>query len=537
MGVVRRLTALAAALTALAFATPGVASAAQTVVSLNFDDGWASQTAAASLLETHGMNGTFYVNSNTVGTADRLSWSQLAAINAQGNEIAGHTLDHVDLTAVDATEARRQVCDDRANIVAHGFVLQSFAYPYGEYNASVKTIVRECGYASGRAAFGLRNITATNDTRPYAGSIPPPDPYAVLTPCCIDSTTPLSSLQNYIVNAENRGGGWVPLVLHRVCDACGDSPGPSMSPSTLDAFLTWLQPRASNGTVVRTVGQVIAADTGAPVSSIACNGSPCSSAYSSPVTVTLAATDGGGSGVAAIRYTLDGSEPTVSSPLYSGPFTVSQTTSITYRAWDNVGNVEEAKSQVVAVELPPADTTPPSTSIACNGSSCSTGWYRTSVTITLSATDDASGVAFIRYTLDGSDPTGSSPVYTASFAVTQTTTIKYRAWDNAGNVESTKAQLVRVDTVAPTVQITSPVDGATVSGNVKITASAADAGSGVGIVSFYVDGTLIGTKTGAPYVAPWNTKKVSKGLHTLTAVAQDAAGNVTSSASVRVTVS
>jgi Chitobiase/beta-hexosaminidase C-terminal domain len=78
----------------------------------------------------------------------------------------------------------------------------------------------------------------------------------------------------------------------------------------------------------------VASDTTAPVSSIACNGSASSStAYTAPVSVSLSATDAG-SGVDVIRYTLNGSDPTASSPSYSGPFTVSATTTVKYRAWD-----------------------------------------------------------------------------------------------------------------------------------------------------------------------------------------------------------
>ena len=157
--------------------------------------------------------------------------------------------------------------------------------------------------------------------------------------------------------------------------------------------------------------------------------------------------------------------------------------------------------------------------------------------IRLSATDTQSGVAVIRYTLDGSDPTLSSPTYTAPFTVSTTTTVKYRAWDNAGNVEATKTQLVRIDTVAPTVAITSPASGATVSGNVKITATASDSGgSGVAQVRFNADGVLVGTSKSSPYSVTWNARKVATGQHTLTAVAQDVAGNSQQSASIVVTV-
>jgi hypothetical protein len=159
------------------------------------------------------------------------------------------------------------------------------------------------------------------------------------------------------------------------------------------------------------------------------------------------------------------------------------------------------------------------------------------VSISLSATDTGSGVAAIRYTTDGSTPTSSSPLYTSPFSVSATTTINYRAWDVAGNVEATRTQVVQVDGVAPGVSITSPVNGSTVTGNAKVVASSSDSQSGVASVAFYVDGsTLIGTATSAPWQLPWNTKKVSRGQHVLTAVATDRAGNRQTSAPITVTV-
>ena len=138
-----------------------------------------------------------------------------------------------------------------------------------------------------------------------------------------------------------------------------------------------------------------------PSSSITCNLSACSTTtYSSNVTVVLAATDSE-SGVAVIRYTLDGSDPTDTSTAYSGPFTVSETTTVKFRAWDNAGNAEATNSQLVQVVHTAPDTEPPTSSIACNLSTCSGGWYAAPVSVTLSAADGGSGVAAIRYTTDG----------------------------------------------------------------------------------------------------------------------------------------
>jgi len=68
------------------------------------------------------------------------------------------------------------------------------------------------------------------------------------------------------------------------------------------------------------------------------------------------------------------------------------------------------------------------------------------------------------------------------------------------------------DTTKPTVSLTAPADGATVSGNVTISASATDAGSGVAKVEFKRGNTVIGedtTATGTSYSIAWNTTTVA----------------------------
>lgn len=91
-----------------------------------------------------------------------------------------------------------------------------------------------------------------------------------------------------------------------------------------------------------------------------------------------------------------------------------------------------------------------------------------------------------------------------------------------------------VDTTAPSVSITSPADGAAVSGVVTVQAEGRDE-AGVTRVEFYANGSLIGTSTSAPYSANWNTKKL-KGTFMLTAVAYDSAGNAGTSSPVTVTI-
>lgn len=98
-------------------------------------------------------------------------------------------------------------------------------------------------------------------------------------------------------------------------------------------------------------------------------------------------------------------------------------------------------------------------------------------------------------------------------------------------------ELPPTDTTPPTVAITSPTSGATVSGTVAVRASASDNVAVAG-VQFFVDGSPIGAEdTTAPYEVAWDTSSVGDGSHTLTARARDTAGNTATSATSTVTVS
>ena len=96
--------------------------------------------------------------------------------------------------------------------------------------------------------------------------------------------------------------------------------------------------------------------------------------------------------------------------------------------------------------------------------------------------------------------------------------------------------LDNLDGIAPTATLTTPANGAAVSGNVAINANASD-NIGMERVEFLLDGALLGSDASAPYAFSWNSSTASNGAHVLQARAVDLAGNVGSSAQVNVTVS
>src|SRR6185503_8129187 len=90
---------------------------------------------------------------------------------------------------------------------------------------------------------------------------------------------------------------------------------------------------------------------------------------------------------------------------------------------------------------------------------------------------------------------------------------------------------------APTVSVTEPANGATVSGaNVVLSATASDEVGVLG-VQFLIDGVPFGAEdTSAPYTITWNTLAATKGAHQISARARDTASQQTTSTPINVTV-
>jgi thermitase len=110
---------------------------------------------------------------------------------------------------------------------------------------------------------------------------------------------------------------------------------------------------------------------------------------------------------------------------------------------------------------------------------------------------------------------------------------QYYGWGRV-NVYRTLAAAY-TSTPAPSVAITSPSNGATVSGTVPVNVSASST-VGISRVELYIDGALSGTAYAAPYSFAWNTTGISNS-HSLIAKAYDVLGVSTTSSTTNVTVS
>jgi len=232
------------------FAAPALARAAPlTVVTIQFDDGY-DDAFQWNSLNTHGFPATYYVNSGSIDTAGHLTWGDLTALSQAGNEIASHTVDHVNIKKLKLADARFQVCQDRVNLANHGFQPESFAYPFGSFNSTVETqVVQYCGDNSGRGVSGV------NDRRVFAEAIPPLNAYATRTPPDPKQGTTVATIEGYVTSAEQNGGGWVQLTFHHICAGCDAY---SITAANMQSLVDWLSTQVTTGAVaVKTTEQVV----------------------------------------------------------------------------------------------------------------------------------------------------------------------------------------------------------------------------------------------------------------------------------------
>jgi alpha-tubulin suppressor-like RCC1 family protein len=165
--------------------------------------------------------------------------------------------------------------------------------------------------------------------------------------------------------------------------------------------------------------------------------SPVPGGYLSPITVTISS----GTPGAALFYTLDGSDPTQSSSPYSQPLSLTSATQVRARAYLDgyPASAVTTGDYYTNLGVLPTPTIAPAA-----------GTYTSEVSVTLSALAGAT----VRYTLDGTDPTTTSPTYNGPFSVTTTSTVKVRGWhpDYSPSAVASTAYVIKVaaPTLAPT---------------------------------------------------------------------------------------
>ena len=157
------------------------------------------------------------------------------------------------------------------------------------------------------------------------------------------------------------------------------------------------------------------------------------------------ASDPGGPGIAYTEYSLDGGSTWVQGDSLTiiAPSDHSNDGSHTvlYRSVDTAGNAEVANSVTVKI-----DTAAPTTIL----DGLPSNWVNHPVTLSLSALDSLSGLAYSEYSLNGDAWTQGNSLTIATPGIT---TVSYGSTDNAGNIEAANSASVRIDTGIPTATL------------------------------------------------------------------------------------
>jgi peptidoglycan/xylan/chitin deacetylase (PgdA/CDA1 family) len=495
------------------FTMSAQAATPKTIVSLTFDDSDLDQyTNALPILQQYGMHGTFYAITGYIGVnPNYLTLPELQTIYNDGNEIAGHTVLHPYLTQLSTDEATREICDSRDTLLSWGFPVTDFAYPYSDYNPSVENIVQQCGYNSGRLDENLVSSASCNGCD-YTDSVPPADPYAINTPDSVEDSWTLSDLENLVTNAEQHGG-WLPIVFHHICD--GDCDLYSMSPENFSAFLAWLQ---TQNVSVETVNQVIGGSVNPAVS--AATVPPAPAGTNGVVNPSLETADPNNPGFPYCFTSSNSGTNTASYAETSSAHTGSVAETVSISSFTS-GDAKLITKQDLGQCAPSA---------VAGDSYVASAWYESSTPTRFVFWYRDSNGGWHYWTQSPQFPASSSwtqatwstPAVPAgatglSFgldiaAVGSLTTDDYSLADSGGPPST------------PTVSLTGPSSGSTLTGQVTFSATASSQ-VGISQVQFLVDGAVVATATSAPYTATWDSSTVGDGPATVTARAVDTGGN------------
>lgn len=180
------------------------------------------------------------------------------------------------------------------------------------------------------------------------------------------------------------------------------------------------------------------------------------------------------------------------------------------------------------------DVTAPTTTAALSGTTAS-GYYAGPVKVTLTGTDNLSGVVKTVYQIDG----GAVTTYTAPFTISTigTHTVTFHSNDKAGNVESSKSITFKekyATTSTLTASPTTAIKGSTVVFTAKVTSTS---GTPTGNVSLKDGSTVLQTAALASGTVQFSVSTLAVGTHAMTiAYASDTTHASSSSAAVSVSI-
>lgn len=176
------------------------------MVSFTFDDGWLSvYKNAIPILNAAGFKSTQYIISDYVaGDNLYVSTTQIKEMHDAGHEIGSHTKSHAHLLELTTAQKEDEIIGSKTVLESLGLgPINSIAFPYGEYDNEVLSIVQRA-YNNSRTALIADGGYNTKITNKF-----------LLKTFSIEKATTLASVKS-IIDAAAKNKTWAILVFHQV---------------------------------------------------------------------------------------------------------------------------------------------------------------------------------------------------------------------------------------------------------------------------------------------------------------------------------
>lgn len=131
----------------------------KSTVCLFFDDGWMNQyEEVLPVLLEYDFKATFGIITDYIGTGqdiwEYMGIEELNELSGQGMEIACHTRTHHDLTDnLTDTQLLDEIVNSKSYLEDMGFEIETFIYPYNEWDERVIEFVKTAGYNCARGGW------------------------------------------------------------------------------------------------------------------------------------------------------------------------------------------------------------------------------------------------------------------------------------------------------------------------------------------------------------------------------------------------
>ncbi len=422
------------------------------------------------------------------------------------------------------TAQRIEVDDGYAHIGANGQSSDEYQLVNVRNPASMTQVTVSADLENGNLGGGIglingwviqadgSDVTAAHLDMPY---------FSIIESAIVDTVSTQIEAVSYTFNqtanggqvryylSNNNGTNWFYVNIATTDSAVTDG----YSFSTTGSQLRWkaivypdtdtysVSPVVNNATLEYTYNSALVADTTGPT----VVAFPDGGSYDGPQTVTLTASEAN----STIYYTTNGSTPSTTSTVYDtqNPLQLTSTTTLKAIGVDASNNAGSTMTEVFTLGAS-VDTTAPSSQVSPGSFTGSDGPFTAPFNVGLVCEDDIDFNASIRYTTDGSDPSASSLLYSTQISVTEDTTLTFRCFDAAGNIESPANSETYVfttlveDTTAPTSVIDPPAG--TYPSGTTISITAGDDFDSAPTIYYTLDGTTPSTSNGFVYAVPFS---------------------------------